>query len=104
LFSAVDPSGLALATANADARSTDYPLVAWTGFGFPPNADVRFLWRTDYAPNKLNSIPVPIVAGRLAPLRMAGNPDWIGRIVGVALAVRGPIGEPVRIVNVMLNE
>lgn len=101
--SATDASGLALIAANTDARSLDYPIVAWKGFGFRPDADVHFLWRTDYAPNKLHSVPVPIVAGRLAPLAMANNPDWVGRVRGVALAIRGTIGEPVRIVNVRLE-
>jgi len=99
-IAAVDASGLALVTANADFRSADYPIIAWTGFGFPEGADVRFLWRTDYAPDRLNSTPVGIAAGRLSPLVMAKNPDWVGRIKGLALAIRGPIGEPVRIVSV----
>ena len=58
---------------------------------------MRFLWRTDYAPNKLNSVPVTLAAGRLTPVVMAKNPDWIGRITGVALAVRGPLGGPARV-------
>lgn len=101
--SATDASGLALIAANTDARSLDYPVVAWSGFGFRPDASVDFLWRTDYAPNRLHSIPVPIVAGRLSPVTMANNPDWVGRVLGVALAIRGTIGEPVRIVNVKLK-
>jgi len=101
-ITATDATGLALIAANVDVRSLDYPAVAWQGSGFPANADVRFLWRTDYAPNKLNSLPVPVVAGRLAPLTMAGNPEWIGRVRGVALAVRGPLAEPVRIAGVAL--
>jgi len=99
-ITAPDASGLALVTASTDFRSADYPIVAWNGFGFADNADVRFLWRTDYAPGKLNSMPVSIAAGRLTPLVMAGNPDWIGRITGVALAVRGAPGQPPRIVSV----
>ncbi len=102
-ISATDASGLALIAANVEARSIDYPIVAWNGFGFRPDADVHFLWRTDYAPNKLHSVPVPIVAGRLSPVTMAGNPDWMGRVLGVALAIRGKIGEPVRVVNVKLK-
>jgi len=102
-ITAADAAGLALVTATSDARSLDYPIVAWNGFGFPANADVRFLWRTDYAPNKLNSVAVPVVAGRLAPVTMASHPDWVGRVLGVALAIRGPIGEPVRVVGVALK-
>jgi len=99
-ISAVDASGLALVTANTDFRSAEYPIVAWTGTNFPERADVRFLWRTDYAPGKLNSTPVTIAAGRLTPAVMAKNPDWVGRITGMALAVRGPLGEPVRVSGV----
>ena len=36
--------------------------------------------------------------GRLLPAVASKNPRWIGRITGLALAVRGPIGEPMRIV------
>ncbi|MCC6196232.1 MAG: hypothetical protein IT518_17395 [Burkholderiales bacterium] len=97
LITAVDDSGLALVTANSDFRSMDYPIIAWSGAGFAGNADVRFLWRSDYAPGKLNSIPVPVAAGRLTPVVMAKQPDWVGRITGVALAVRGPLPEPVRV-------
>jgi hypothetical protein len=100
---AVDESGLALVTANSDFRSTDYPVIAWRGSGFAENADVRFLWRSDYAPSKLNSIVVPVVAGRLSPVTMAKHPDWVGRITGIALAIRGPLGEPVRIEGVTVR-
>ena len=99
-ITAVDASGTAVIRANTDFRSADYPIVAWTGFGFAEDADVRFLWRTDYAPSKINSVPVSVVAGRLAPIVLAKNADWVGRITGIALAVRGPIAEPPHIVGV----
>jgi len=103
VITAVDPSGLALVTANSDIRSTEFPLVVWTGAQFPEGADVRFLWRTDYAPAKLNSTPVAIAAGHLRPVSMAKNPDWVGRITGVALAVRGPLAGPVRIYGMAMK-
>ncbi len=96
---AVDAGGVAVLSASTDFRSAQYPIVAWNGFGFPADADVRFLWKSDYAPNKINAVPLAVVAGRLAPVTMAKNPDWVGRITGVALAIRGPIGEPPRIVG-----
>ena len=100
VITAVDPSGLALVTANSDFRSSEFPVVAWAGANFPEGADVRFLWRTDYAPAKLNSIPVAIAAGRLMPVVMLKNPDWVGRITGIALAVRGPLAGPARVYGV----
>jgi hypothetical protein len=99
----VDAGGIAVVSARTDVRSAQYPVVTWEGFGFAENADVRFLWQTDYAPNKLNSIAVPVVAGRLAPVTMSTNGDWIGRITGVALAIRGPLAEPVHVVGVSLK-
>jgi hypothetical protein len=103
VISALDASGLALVTANSDFRSSEFPVVAWTGANFPEGADVRFLWRTDYAPTKLNSAPVAIVAGRLRPVSMATYADWVGRITGVALAVRGPLAAPVRVYGVAMK-
>ena len=103
LITAVDDSGLALVTANSDFRSADYLVIAWSGEGFADIADVRFLWRSDYAPGKLNSIPVAVAAGRLMPIVMAKQPDWVGRITGVALAVRGPLSEPVRVLGMQVK-
>ncbi len=34
---------------------------------------------------------------------MAKNPDWVGRITGIALAVRGPLAEPVRVDGVAVK-
>ncbi len=93
----VDASGTALITANSDLRSSDFPLIAWNANGFSELADVRFLWRSDYAPGKLNSAPLHVSAGRLLPLNLAHNPAWVGRISGVALTVRGPLGTPIHI-------
>lgn len=97
IVTGVDDSGTALITANSDLRSTEYPLIVWNASGFSELADVRFLWRSDYAPGKLNSAPLRVSAGRLLPLELAKNPAWVGRITGVALTVRGPLGTPVRI-------
>jgi len=95
--------GLAVISVKTSFRSSDYPIVEWTGTDFPERADVRFLWNSDYAPAKINSTPVTIAAGRLAPLVMSKNADWVGRITGVALAVRGPIAEPARVVSVTVK-
>lgn len=100
VITALDETGLALITANSDFRSADYPVIAWSGSGFDERADVRFLWRTDYAPAKLNSATVTLAAGHLMPVVMAKNPEWIGRITGIALAVRGPLPEPARVAGV----
>lgn len=94
---APDATGTVLVTLNTDFRSSDYRAIAWIATGVPDDADVRLLWRTDYAPAKLNSAPVAIAAGRLRPLTLAGDPAWVGRITGLALSVRGALAQPVRL-------
>ncbi len=102
-ITAADSSGIAIVSANTELRSSEYPIVAWDGWNLPENADVRLLWRTDVAPGKLNSVPVPIASGRLLPLSMAGNRDWIGRITGIALVLRGPFPRPVHLGGVAVK-
>jgi len=97
LITAVDSSGFAIVSANTAFAAKDYPVIAWNASGFPDSADVRFLWRTEYAPSKLNSVVLKVESGRLAPVVMAGNLDWNGRITGVALAVHATVAEPLRV-------
>ena len=91
-----DASGTTLVSINTDFRSSDYRAIAWDVSDVPPEADVRMLWRSDFAPQKMNSIPVAVAAGRVLPVGTAGDPNWIGRIKGVALAIRVDRGQPVR--------
>jgi hypothetical protein len=97
VISAPDATGSALVTVNTDFRSSDYPVIAWAAIDVADQSDVRLLWRSDYAPAKLNSIRMSIASGRLLPVSLAGNPDWLGRITGLALTIRGPFPQPVRI-------
>lgn len=102
-ITAADEGGLALASAVTDLRSADYPIVAWQADDMPEGGDVTFLWRTDTAPGKVNSRRVAVVSGRIAPVAVANDPNWVGRITGVALAVRGPLAEPARIFGVVFR-
>ena len=53
--------------------------------------------------SKLNpkSMPLTVVTGRLLPAVTSRHPAWIGNIEGLALAMKGPIAEPVRIRGVV---
>jgi len=98
-----DDAGLAVVSAVTDFRSTDYPIVAWQGYAFADDADVNMLWRNDYAPGKVNSRKLVISGGRIVPATMSKDPNWIGRVTGVALAIRGPFAEPPRIAGLSLR-
>ena len=93
----VDASGIVLISVNSDLRATDYAAILWLAADIPERADVRMLWRSDYQPNKLNSAPVDVEARTLRPLSLAANPAWIGRATGLALAIRAPVTQPIRL-------
>jgi hypothetical protein len=95
--------GGVLVTVETDFRSSDYAAIAWMATNVPDDVDVRLIWRTDYAPAKVNSAAIPVAAGRLRPVVLAADPNWVGRIRGLALAINGPLPAPVRIVGVSAN-
>ncbi|MEP7208069.1 MAG: hypothetical protein ABI920_14105 [Casimicrobiaceae bacterium] len=92
-----DASGLIVISLATQLRSSQYPVIAWDARGIPEDAHVRLLWRTDYAPAKMNAMPVTVSAGRLLPVAVHRDPAWLGNVLGLALAIQGSTGEPVRI-------
>lgn len=92
---------IALVRAPVDLRSSDYPAIVWVGVDFSDTATVSLLWRSDYAPERLNHAQVRVESGRPMPVVLAKDPAWIGRITGVALAIRGPLPQPIRIRGVV---
>jgi hypothetical protein len=101
VIAAPDPTGMTLVSVIAKFRSSDYPAVAWAAIGIPESAEVRLLWSNDYAPQTLYSAPVRIEAGRPLPVLPAQDHGWIGSITGLALAIHGPLSQPVRIRGVV---
>ncbi len=95
VITGVDAAETALISLTTDIRSMDYRALQWDAADVPPNADVRMLWRSDYAQQKMNSVPVTVVGGRLAPVTLAGEPAWVGRISGIALVIHAPLTQPI---------
>lgn len=96
-----DASGLAVVSLKTSLRSSDYAAIEWIAIDVPEHIDVSLLWRSDYKPEQLNSVPLVVLTGRLLPVVTRDHPAWIGNIEGLALAMRGPIAEPVRIRGVL---
>ncbi len=101
VLAANDGAGGALVTVETDIRSADFRAIAWEATDVPEQADVRLVWRSDYAPGKLNSTPIAVASGRLLPTLVSSNPNWVGRIRGLALAVNGPLPRRMRIRGVV---
>ncbi|HEX4883328.1 MAG TPA: hypothetical protein VFX05_04250, partial [Casimicrobiaceae bacterium] len=98
-----DASGIVVVSVRTHFSSVDQASVAWVAIDVPDDVEASLLWRTDYKPETLNTIPLPALGGRLLPANVAGHPAWIGRIEGLALAIRGPVAEPVRIRGVTVR-
>jgi hypothetical protein len=94
--------GNTVVSVNTNFRATDYPVVAWLAGGFPANARVALLWRTDVEPARVNKRVLDVQGdGRLVPVDVHEDPHWLGRIVGLALVVQGSIEQPLRIRGVV---
>jgi hypothetical protein len=101
VVTATDASGLALLTVSTSFRASEYPTIAWTATGISEPGDVQLLWNSDYDASRVNSAPLTVESGRLLPATLNGNPRWIGRITGLALAHRGPLPQPLRVAGVV---
>jgi hypothetical protein len=90
-----DASSAVLVSLNTSLRSSDYPVIAWKTTGVPDAAEVGLLWRNDYEPGRVFNRRLEVEAGRVQPFSLLHDPNWVGRINGLALAVKGVGGEPV---------
>ena len=93
--------GNTVISVQTDLRSSEYPVVTWIAAGFPSGTPVALLWRTDVEPARVNKRVLEIDSGQLLPVDVQSDPHWIGRIVGLALVVQGPIEQPLRIRGVV---
>jgi hypothetical protein len=100
IVSATDAAGQAYVAIVTDLRARDYAAITWDARNFPADADVHFLWRSDYAPRKIFSVPVTVEAGRLLPVVLANDAGWLGHVTGIGLAIRGNLGQPFAISSV----
>jgi hypothetical protein len=100
VVTAPDAAGVTLVNVVTDFRSADYPAVAWRVEGLAAEADVQLLWRTDVQPDKLQSVRVRVEDHRTVVTTVAGEAGWIGRVTGLALALKDPLAQPVVVAGV----
>jgi len=89
-----DASGQVYIAVTTDLRAREYATITWEAHGVAADADVHFLWRTDYAPKKIFSVPVAVEGGRLLPVVLANDAGWLGHVTGIGLALRGTVAQP----------
>ncbi|MEO5701569.1 MAG: hypothetical protein ABIS17_15095 [Casimicrobiaceae bacterium] len=97
------PDGPAVVVgAVAPFAADDYPRVEWQLAAARAPDEILFIWRTRERPGRTFTRPLNWTAGGAAPLAIAADENWRGTIVGMGLAVRGPLAAPVAIASVRL--
>ena len=89
--------GIAIVSIQTSFRSAGYAAVAWDTADVPDNVAAALVWRNDYEPGRRFTRPLTVEARRLLPITLADDPNWIGRINGLALIVRGDLAQPMLI-------
>ena len=98
-----DATGTIIVTVSVSFSAGDYRGVAWRVTGLPPGTEARLLWRSEVKPGRTFTLAIPQEADRLAPLVASRDPNWIGPLNGLALALRLPTPEQVRIAGVAVD-
>jgi len=98
-----DASGTIIITVNVSISAGDYRGVAWQVSGLPEGTEARLLWRSQFKSGRTFTLPVPLEADRLAPVVASRDPNWIGPINGIALALRVPSADNVRVSSLSLD-
>ena len=82
---AIHPVRIAIGTS---LLAADYPVIAWDTTGVSDDIEVAMLWQNEYEPGRVFNQRLDVEQGRVQPASLAQNRKWIGRINGIALAVR----------------
>jgi hypothetical protein len=90
-------------SASIALRAADFPGVTWEVSGLPPGTEARLLWHNTFAPARVFSRDIPVQGAELAPVVVRSDPNWTGRVTGIALAMKVPSTKPVRIAGVTLQ-
>ncbi len=89
--------GIAIVSIQTSFRSAGYAAVAWDTADVPDGVAAALVWRNEYEPGRRFTRPLAVEARRLLPITLADDPNWIGRINGLALILRGDLAQPMLI-------
>ena len=91
-----NPADTIIVSLITDFRSSQFPAITWSVRGVPDGAEVQMLWKSDLTGSRTYQTPVTVESGHLLPVVVVGNKAWLGRIQGIALAIRAPLSAPLR--------
>lgn len=104
LIQDTDPSGVAVVSLETPGiRAADYRRVIWLVEGISPDVSAALLWRNDYKPGTMHTAHLlPSSHGRYVAW-VADDNNWIGRIGGLALVIKGKPKRPLRVLAVIVS-
>jgi hypothetical protein len=93
---APDATGTVVIAVNrTELRSAEYPVIAWDAIDIPEGVDAALLWNADFKASRVSTRSLAVEAGRIMPVDVRGDRDWIGTIRGLALVLHGPFARPI---------
>jgi hypothetical protein len=95
VVTAPDATHSAVLALNTSFRARDYPAVAWDAAGIPEDVEVTLLWYSDINSARVFRRTLSVESGHIAPVTLAQDPGWLGRIGGLALVIQGDFDEPI---------
>ncbi len=105
VFEQPDQTGVAIVGARTPSfAASDYQRVTVNlRLASAPQAAVMFVWRSRETPGRTFSKRLELQPSGLATADLDGEPGWGGSIVGVALALQGPLPQPVGVESMTLS-
>ena len=95
VISAPDATRTVVISLNTSFRARDYPVIEWDAAGVPDNVEATMLWYSDIDASRVFRHSLIVEGGRFAPVTLAQDRGWIGRIGGLALVLQGGFAEPI---------
>ena len=95
VISAPDATRAVVISLNTSFRARDYPVIEWDAAGVPDNVEATMLWYSDIDASRVFRHSLIVEGGRFAPVTLAQDRGWIGRIGGLALVLQGSFAEPI---------
>ncbi len=102
IIKALTDQGIAVASLSPPTfQAEKYPTITWSVSGATPSVEMEFLWRT--AENRVFVRPLVWAANALEPLEIAEDENWRGKIIDLAIIVKGTLAAPIFINGVSLG-
>ena len=95
VITAPDATRTVIIALDTELRARDYPLIAWEASNIPGSVQAMLLWYSDVDSTRVFQRNFVQEGGHLAPIFLAQERGWLGRIRGLALVLHGDFSEPI---------